>query len=116
MSSLPQVADALQHVLTEVAGPGGPRARLPQRRSKLSGGRFVQTLALGWLGKPRAGTADLAQHRGRPRRPRPPARPRPALRPGGGGAAGRRGGRRRRPRWSAPPRSRRGGWGGSPGW
>ena len=60
-SSLPQVADALQHVLTEVpdrlARPSGFR----RRAGKLTAAVFVQALVLGWLGNPRASLSELAQ-------------------------------------------------------
>jgi len=61
MSSLPQVAAAMQHVLTTVADEAASRTGFVRRRSKVSGAVFVQNLVLGWLGNPQAGGADLTR-------------------------------------------------------
>ena len=61
MSSLPQVAAALQHALTEVPEERARSSGFCQRRSKLTAAVFVQTLVLGWLGNPRASLSELTQ-------------------------------------------------------
>lgn len=59
MTSVPQVAAALQQVLaaipTEQAGASGYR----QRQSKLTAAAFVQTAVLGWLAYPAGSLAEL---------------------------------------------------------
>lgn len=62
MSSLPQLADALRHVLTEVPDePLGRQTGFTQRRSKLSPALLVQTLVLGWWANPQASLHELSQ-------------------------------------------------------
>jgi hypothetical protein len=61
MASIPQVAQALRTVLTRVANRAARATRLVQRRSKLSGAKFVQTLVFGWLANPAATSEELAQ-------------------------------------------------------
>ena len=60
-SSLPQVADAMQHVLTAVPEALARSSGFCRRRSKLGAAVFVQTLVLGWLGAPQASLSELAQ-------------------------------------------------------
>jgi DDE family transposase len=61
MASIPQVAKALRTVLTRVANRAARATRFVQRRSKLSGAKFVQTLVVGWLATPEATYEELAQ-------------------------------------------------------
>lgn len=59
MTSVPQVAAALQHVLTATPAAQARASGFCQRRSKLSAEVFVQTLVLGWLANPAASLAEL---------------------------------------------------------
>jgi hypothetical protein len=61
MTTITQVSQALQPVLTDVANRLGRPTGFVQRRSKLDAASFVQTLALGWLGKPESSLAELCQ-------------------------------------------------------
>ncbi|HEX2184860.1 MAG TPA: IS4 family transposase [Chloroflexota bacterium] len=61
MTSLARVARAMQAVLTSAADSAAHTARFVQRRSKLGGALFVQTLVFGWLGNPQATLDELAQ-------------------------------------------------------
>jgi hypothetical protein len=61
MTSIPQVAKALRTVLTRVANRAARPTHFVQRRSKLSGAKFVQTLVFGWLATPAATDDELAQ-------------------------------------------------------
>lgn len=61
MASIPQVAQALRTVLTRVANRAARATRFVQRRSKLSGAKFVQTLVFGWLANPDASYEELTQ-------------------------------------------------------
>src|SRR2546428_6608646 len=61
MASIPQVAKALRTVLTTTANRAARATRFVQRRSKLSGAKFVQTLVFGWLANPEATYEELAQ-------------------------------------------------------
>jgi hypothetical protein len=61
VSSLPQVAAALQRVLTEVPEGLARPTGFCQRASKLTAAVFVQTLVLGWLGNPQASLSELTQ-------------------------------------------------------
>lgn len=60
-TSLPQVAAALQHVLTEVPTALERPSGFCQRRSKVTAAYFVQTLVLGWLAHPTATLHQLTQ-------------------------------------------------------
>jgi hypothetical protein len=60
-TSLPQIATALQRVLTEVPAELARASGFCQRRSKLTAAVFVQTLVLGWLGSPAATLSELTQ-------------------------------------------------------
>ena len=53
MRKIPQVAQAIQ---TDQAAQ---QTSVTQRRSKLTGSTFVQTLVLGWLADPQAGLDQL---------------------------------------------------------
>lgn len=63
MTTIPQVASALQAVLTAQADLVGRQTRFVQRPSttKMHGSTFVQTLAFGWLADPEATRDALAQ-------------------------------------------------------
>src|SRR5688500_10439070 len=61
VSSLAQVATALQHVLTTVADQAAQETGFVQRVRKWTGALFVQTLVLGWLGNPAASLSELTQ-------------------------------------------------------
>jgi len=61
MTSIPQIAKALRTVLTTTANRAARATRCVQRRSKLSGAKFVQTLVFGWLANPDATYEELAQ-------------------------------------------------------
>lgn len=61
MSSLAQVARAMQRVLTEVAEEEARTCGFVRRRRCWSGASFVQTLVLGWLGEPAASLSALTQ-------------------------------------------------------
>jgi Transposase DDE domain len=61
MDSLPQVAAALQHVLTAVPAAAARASGFCRRRSKLTAAVFVQALVLGWLARPEATLGELAQ-------------------------------------------------------
>jgi hypothetical protein len=61
MSSLAQVATALQYVLTGVADAAAREVGFVQRVRKWTGALFVQTLVLGWLGNPAASLSELTQ-------------------------------------------------------
>ena len=54
MSSFPQVAHALQHVLSEAPADLARSSGCCQRRSKLTAACFVQTTVCGWLAHPTA--------------------------------------------------------------
>ena len=61
MSSLPQVAAAIQTVLTDVPEAVARTSGFLRRRSKLTPARFVQTLVLGWWQHPAATLTQLCQ-------------------------------------------------------
>jgi DDE family transposase len=61
MTTITQVSQTLQPLLTEVAQALGRSSGFVQRRSKLDAASFVQTLVLGWLDKPDSSLAELCQ-------------------------------------------------------
>ncbi len=61
MTSLAQVAAALQVVLTTVAAEAAREVGFVRRVRKWTGASFVQTLVLGWLGNPAATLSELTQ-------------------------------------------------------
>src|SRR5207248_7798613 len=61
MTTVPQLAQTLQTVLTTTADAAARATGFVQRRSKLSGAAFVQALVFGWLANPHASVAALAQ-------------------------------------------------------
>lgn len=64
MTTIPEVAAALRDVLTTTAEAAAKASGCVQRRSKLTGGLFVQTLVYGWLATPLAGVQQLSQMAG----------------------------------------------------
>src|SRR5260370_61149 len=65
MTSIPQVAEALQRILTEEADQLAREVGFMQRERALSGADFVQTLLLGWLQEPEIAYDGLTQVLGR---------------------------------------------------
>jgi hypothetical protein len=61
MTTIPEVAEAMQHVLTVTADSLARRTGFVQRESKLTGALFVQTVVLGCLRKPETKLGDLTQ-------------------------------------------------------
>lgn len=61
MTSIPNVAQTLEQVLTDVADQAARASGFVQRRSKLTGAKFVQTMVLGGLQKPDASLSQLTQ-------------------------------------------------------
>lgn len=61
MSSFPQVAAAIQHVLTTTPTRLARSSGFCQRASKLTAASFVQTTVLGWLASPDATLHQLTQ-------------------------------------------------------
>ncbi len=60
MQTIPQVSEAMQHVLTSVAERAGRQTSFVQRQSKVTGSIFTQTLVFGLLANPRRpSTASL---------------------------------------------------------
>jgi hypothetical protein len=60
-AKLADVAEAMQVVLTSTAEAAADNSGFVQRRSKLTGSAFVQTVTFGWLSNPEATLEDLAQ-------------------------------------------------------
>lgn len=61
MTSVTQLCQTLQTVLTTVANQAARASQFVQRRSKLTGAKFVQTLVFAWLADPAATYEQLAQ-------------------------------------------------------
>lgn len=61
MTTIPQLAAAVQTIMTTVADQAARETGFVVRQSKLGGAGFVQTLVFGWLGKPMASLGELAQ-------------------------------------------------------
>lgn len=61
MATVPQVARAMQTVLTTVADAAARTTGFVQRASKLTGAVFSQTLVFGWLANPDATLEELTQ-------------------------------------------------------
>jgi hypothetical protein len=59
--SLPQIATALEQVLTTVADDAAVAVGFTRRQRVLTGATFVQALVLGWLGQPQATLHQLTQ-------------------------------------------------------
>jgi len=60
-TTIPEVAQALGTVFTSLADEVAVETRFVQRRSKMTGAGFVQSLAFGWLANPQATLEELAQ-------------------------------------------------------
>ncbi len=61
MTTVPQLADAVQTLLTTTAETTARATGFVQRRSKLSGAAFVQALVFAWLANPQATVEARAQ-------------------------------------------------------
>lgn len=61
MTTLTQVAEAMQYVLTEVANRAAVESGFIQRQRKLTGAGFVQMLVFGWMANPQASLEELSQ-------------------------------------------------------
>ncbi|HEV2125376.1 MAG TPA: IS4 family transposase [Chloroflexota bacterium] len=61
MTTIPQVAAAMQEILTATADAAGRTTGFVQRVSPLSGATFTQTLVFGWLANPAAALEELTQ-------------------------------------------------------
>lgn len=61
MVTIPQVAEAMQMVLTTTADKAARETRFVQRESKMGGAAFAQTLVFGWLENPEATLEELSQ-------------------------------------------------------
>lgn len=59
MNKIPQIAEAIQTVLTTKADKIAQKTGFTQRQSKLTGSAFVQTLVLSWLSDPAASLDNL---------------------------------------------------------
>ena len=58
---IPEIAEAMWHVLGEVATYAGRVSGFIKRKRKLTGASFVQTLVFGYLAEPNATTAEIRQ-------------------------------------------------------
>jgi hypothetical protein len=61
LTSITQVAQAMQTVFTEYADKAGRETGFVKRESKMGGAEFAQTLSFGWLSNPAATLEELAQ-------------------------------------------------------
>jgi len=61
VSTIPQVAETMQTILTTVADEAARETGFTERTSKMTGAKFAQTLAFGWLADPQATLEALAQ-------------------------------------------------------
>lgn len=61
MTTIPQVAEAMQVVLTSVADQAARATKFVQRESKMGGAAFAQALVFGWLENPEATLEELCQ-------------------------------------------------------
>ncbi len=61
MSSIPEIARAMENVLSTTAEAIARPTGFVQRRSKLTGPVFAKTTVLGWLTKPDSRLSDLTQ-------------------------------------------------------
>lgn len=59
MSSIPQVASAMEYVLSTVARQAARTTGFIQRKRAFDGAQFVQTLVFGWLANPQASSEEL---------------------------------------------------------
>ena len=61
MNIIPQVASAMQTVLTTISDTIALATGFVKRRRKLTGCKFVQTLVFGWLANPQSTLDELSQ-------------------------------------------------------
>ena len=61
MTTIPQVCDVLQEVLSAEAQRQGVASHWQRRRGKLDGATFVQTLVFGWMEHPHASLTQLTR-------------------------------------------------------
>src|ERR1700676_1248107 len=61
VTTIPEVAEALNAVFTATADEAAHDTKFVKRRSKITGSLFVQTLTLGWLANPQATLEELTQ-------------------------------------------------------
>lgn len=61
MTSIKQVGQAMQRILSEKADQAARSTGFVQRESKMGGAEFVKTLVFGWLSNPQATLEELAQ-------------------------------------------------------
>ena len=61
MTTIPRVVEAMQTVLTTKADKAAGETGFVQRKSKMDGASFAQTLVLGWLQNPEATLEELTQ-------------------------------------------------------
>jgi hypothetical protein len=61
MCTIPQVAQAMQTVLTTEANAAAKVTKFVQRESKMTGAMFTQTLVFGWLANPQSSLEELTQ-------------------------------------------------------
>lgn len=61
MHTIPQVAEKIQRLMTEVADQLGRESGVIQRQRQLSGSKFAQTLVFGWMGNPAASLKEMSQ-------------------------------------------------------
>jgi hypothetical protein len=61
MTTIPQIAEAMQTVLTDTAEQVARETEFVQRESKMGGAAFAQTLTFGWLENPEATLEELCQ-------------------------------------------------------
>ena len=58
---IPEIAEAMRHVLIEAANDAGRASGFIKRKRKLTGASFVQSLVFGYLAKPTATTDEMRQ-------------------------------------------------------
>jgi len=61
MITIQQLAQTMQTILNSAADIAAQETRFVQRKSKLTGAKFAQTLVFGWLSNPQATLEELAQ-------------------------------------------------------
>jgi hypothetical protein len=61
MTTIAQVAEKIQRLMTEEADRLGRETGFIQRQRQVSGGQFAQTVVFGWMGNPTASLKELSQ-------------------------------------------------------
>ena len=61
MTTIQQVSQKMPTILSSTADAAAQETRFVQRRSKLTGVKFAQTLVFGWLSNPQATLEELTQ-------------------------------------------------------